>query len=342
MLQSGQMLYHPGNCLNVKKPFARACKICFHICPHQAISDYRELDLSRCTECGACMAACPSDGFADRGMDDFHEYLIQASEIILNCPQAVPMGFEISCLGLLDRDLWLTLMVYSYHKPVSLLTGVCSQCMDKDACANSVKLFKDIHAVWPDHPRIQISVKPDSGEAEPTSPSQTKQRQEENVRNWRDFGRKKIENLLPGLAADETYNIPKTRQWLAEALEIQAKIKIPFQALLVSDSCTSCGVCAAICPQGALTKRQKGETIQLVLEAVKCVQCNRCIEICQPQALSLGIKQFDSLLLHGKILLHEGSPRYCSSCGKQIFDNSEPPLCLACLTKDSNRRDFLR
>ena len=338
----GQMLFHPGNCINSKKPFARACRECVEKCPHQAISELHEINLQLCSECGVCMAVCPSDGVVDRALAGLHDYLFQAEEIVLNCPAAEPEGWEISCLGMLDRDLWLTLLVLASGKKVKLLTGRCAQCEDRQACLMSVSLFKEIHAQWPEHPAIEIVVKPEQvGSVERNLPKNPGMDAESGLRNWRELGRKKVEELLPGLAMETTYNIPLTRRWLAEALEITPRLKIPFMALTVSAECTSCGVCAAICPQGSLTKREKGQVLQLVLEPLECVQCGRCAEICQPKAMTFEVKALSVDVLKGKILLHEGQPRYCSNCGRQIFHNSEPALCLACATRDPDRHDVL-
>ncbi len=338
----GQMLFHPHNCINTKKPFARACRECVEKCPHQAISETHEIDLERCSECGVCMAVCPSDGVVDRSLEGLHDYLFQAEEIILNCPAAEPEGWEIPCLGIMDRDLWLAFLALASRKKIRLLTARCADCPDKEACLRSVSVFKEIHAQWPEHPQIQILVKPDQGEAEnrdlPKNPETVKER---GLHNWRELGRKKVEGFLPGLAAEQSNNIPLTRMWLAEVLESVTGLEVPFLALTVSDACTNCGVCVAICPQGALTKRQKGQALQLVLEPLQCVQCGRCVEICQPKALALEAKALPAGVLKGKILLHEGDPRFCSSCGKQIFDRSEPPLCMACATRDPDRHDIL-
>lgn len=348
-----QMVYHNGNCLNTKKPFARACRKCIEGCPQQAISEYRQLDGKRCTECGACMAGCPSDGFVDRNMDKLHDALFGAEEVILNCPQALPAGFEISCIGILDRDSWMALMLLAREKSVTVMTGVCAECQDRQACAASVQVFKQVHADWVDHPMVKIQVRPDTGEeglpAENASLKPVARRTAMSGLRLR--SREKVEEWLPSLVADEAYLIPKSRQWLLEALEKSPEVKIPFRALAVSDACTSCGVCAAICPQGALQKREerglgvegeaqekKVQTMRLILEPQKCVQCNRCVEVCRPQALSVEKKWLTHRLLTGKILIHEGSPKYCSRCGKQIFDNGD--LCLACSTSDPDGRGF--
>jgi len=348
-----QMVYHSGNCLNTKKPFARACRLCIESCPHQAISEYRQLEAKHCTECGACMAVCPSDGFVDRMMDKLHDYLMETQEIVLNCPQAIPSGFEISCLGILSRDGWLTLMLLAKEKPVTIITGVCAKCEDRQACAASVQTFKQVHADWPEHAVVRIQVRPDeeATEPEPNAGPPLSDVPRLKMTGWRQRGRDKIVEWLPNLAADETTSIPKYRQWLIEALEKTLEEKIPFRALFVADSCTSCGVCAAICPQGALqkqeemdsapedpTKEDKIASLRLILEPQKCVQCGRCVEICRPKALSFRTKRLSHRLLTGKILIHEGRPRYCSKCGKRIFDNSE--LCLVCSTSVPESSNF--
>ncbi|MDR3602193.1 MAG: 4Fe-4S binding protein [Desulfosporosinus sp.] len=348
-----QMVYHSGNCLNTKKPFARACRLCIERCPHQAISEYRQLEAKRCTECGACMAVCPSDGFVDRMMDKLHAYLFEANEIVLNCPQASPIGFEITCLGILNRDGWMTLMLLAKEKPVTIITGVCAECEDRRACAASVQTFKQVHGDWPEHAVVRLQVRPDEEAVEPATevvlPMSGVPRGE--MTSWRQKGRDKIEQWLPNLAGDETYALPKYRQWLLEVLEKTPTEKIPFRALSIADSCTSCGVCAAICPQGALqtreemnqgpedlTKEDKIASLRIILEPQKCVQCGRCVDVCRSKALSFSTKLLSHRLLTGKILIHEGSPSYCSRCGKRIFDNSE--LCLVCSTSGSDSQGF--
>jgi len=303
------------------------------------------------------MAVCPSDGFVDQTMDKLHDYLLGSEEIVLSCPQAIPLGFEIPCLGILDRDLWMTLMLLAKEKPTKIITGVCAECKDRQACASSVQTFKLVHSDWPEHPVVQIQVRPDQGsgvESEFTDYVERKSvPQKDSQVGWRQKSREKIEEWLPSMSADETYPIPKSRQWLIEAFEASTVEKIPFHALAIDDSCTNCGVCAAICPQGALQKREernldpqtedptKEEKItsqRLIFEPQKCLQCQRCVETCRSQSLTFRNKPLSHRLLTGKILIHEGSPKYCSRCGKRIFDNGE--LCLVCATSDPDSRGF--
>ncbi|WP_206813057.1 4Fe-4S binding protein [Paradesulfitobacterium ferrireducens] len=329
-----QMIHHPGNCLNHKKPYAQPCRLCVEACPHRAISAGMEINARACTECGACMAVCPSDGMVDHTVDAFYTYLAGADEINLHCPLAVQAGFEVPCLGLFDRDTWTGLMVLAEEKPVKIFTGVCSECEDKAACAQSVKLFNTLHAEWPEHEPLKIIVKPDNGIESLPQPT------EPEVRpiGLRARGKEKLEELLPGLKRDETYNIPRARTWLRELLNQRPHTRFPFSTLLVDESCTSCGVCALICPQGALSKREENGKLKLVFEPYQCVQCGRCVETCRPQALKFTVKMISPRLFSGKIRLHEGSSRYCSRCGKQIFDHSE--LCIACASAGPEKQNF--
>lgn len=348
-----QIVFHSGNCLNNKKPFVHPCRLCIESCPHQAITEDHQIDDNKCTECGICMAICPSDGFVDRRINDFHDYLLSTKEVILNCPQTEENGFEIPCLGIMDRDRWITLMILAKENKVAIHTGECAECEDSQACSASVQIFKQVHSDWVDHPAIQIHVHSVKyGKVDQTS---TKGISSESTKpylskiGWRKKSWDKVEQLLPRLSADETYPIPNSRECLLELLEKKMIDKIPFRALTVTDSCTSCGVCASICPQGALYKLkvevkttpepmidENISKIRLILEPRKCVHCERCVRVCNTQALSFHSKQLSHDFLEGKILIHEGSPTYCARCGKQLFENTE--LCRACSTLDPDSR----
>lgn len=358
MFAKCQMVYHHGNCLNTKKAFAQLCRICVDVCPHQAISEYHEIESKKCTECGLCMAACPSNGFVDRMSDKLQQILeSDKEEIILNCPQAQPAGLEIPCLGILDRDVWSTLILLSGRKSVKLFTGDCANCPDKQACAAAVKVFKELHADWPEHPELKILVKPDTGgeseakaEDEPKDDRKPEKKKDKKkvddqqiqairegfgLTDLRKKGIKAMESLLTEpYEGRESYPIPLSRQWLLRELQNHPQAKIPFRALTITQQCTGCGVCAKICPQGALELREQNNRHQIVYEPLKCVHCDRCLNSCQVQAMAFTRKRMDAKLLSGKVLIYEGNLRVCSQCGRQVFDTSEPPLCLICASSN--------
>ncbi|EHQ89669.1 4Fe-4S binding protein [Desulfosporosinus youngiae] len=333
MIYNCQIVYNHNNCLNTKKASDNLCRLCIDSCPHQAISVYRELDAKRCTECGICMAVCPSNGFVYRNSDKLYKYLENSEKVVLNCPQAIPAGHEILCLGIFDWDLWMTLMLYAREKELTIFTGVCVDCPDRKACGMSVQIFKELHKTWKDHPPVLIRVAADDGNSESALSVQARN----GRRGWRDIGRETFEAMRSGNTSGETYIIPKTRQFLEETWKSQKSgIEVlPIPALNVDESCTNCGECSEICPQGALTKTDTKEQLTLIYEPIKCARCQRCVSICRSKALSMEIKFLSYRLLTGKVLLYQGKRRFCSRCDKQVFDNIEPPLCMACATSDS-------
>ena len=348
MPETCQVLYHHDNCINTKKAFVQTCHLCSDYCPHEALSQYREIDPKKCTECGVCMAVCPTDGMADRQIDSFFEYVRNAEEVMLSCPEAMPGEYEIPCLGMFDRDTWILLMSLAKHKPVTVKTGVCAECADRNACQTSIGYFKQLHSEWPEHAVVQIKVDPyDEAAVNAVEQPQPKKNdlgadRRDAFLGWKKRSMDKIDSMFPTLTSSESWPVPKSRVNLVEYLADHPEEKVPYIALVISDECTSCGVCAAICPQGAITKRGDGkeEPMRMVLEPMKCVQCERCAIICRPKAITLENKSLSGRLLKGKIMLHEGKGLYCERCGTQLFERSEPMLCISCANTDASESYF--
>jgi len=338
-----QVLFHSGNCLNLKKPYPRECRLCIQYCPHGAINQLKDIAIDQCTECGVCMTVCPSDGFVDRDMDNLGKYLFSSEHIVLHCPLAEPKGFEIACLGMLDRDVWTTMLLLSKSKPVSVFTGDCGKCDDRQACAVSVACLKEILPHWQDHPPLKIEILPvqENTRQDTEDKNQGVRRQNQERMSLREQGKAKIKSIFPAIEAEETYDTPKARQWFVKALQKYPDKKIPYRSIKSTPSCTSCGVCTKICPQGALHLTQKEGKNRLIYEPVKCVQCNRCVDICGPKALHFEYVDFTYRFLSGKILLNESFARFCTKCGKQIFHQVEPQLCMACAAKDPSLKGIL-
>lgn len=354
------IVYQHENCLNTKKPFAQDCRICVEVCPHEALSEYHEISVQHCTECGLCVAACPSNGIIYRMAHQLEEYLLSdKEELVLSCSQAQSEGLAITCLGLLDRDAWSTLVLLAGNKRVDLITGDCSTCPNKPAFTETMKVLKELYADWPGHAKLNFYVKPviEETAAKPSElnsrriwnkksqeqRNEAAKRKELQLKGLRKRSIQAIENLLSDTNEDnKSYSIPLTRRCLLQAMEKNPQVKVPFRVLTVASECISCRVCVSVCPQEALRKRKEGEKQQLLFDPLKCVQCGRCIKICPPQALSLQVKFISADLLNSKILIHEGGISFCSKCGRQILDNNELNLCRVCATNDDRWLDFFQ
>ena len=157
---SQQFIFHLGQCINTKQSFASMCRQCIQLCPQGALNEKKEVNSAKCTDCGICMAVCPSDGFVDRAANELQEHIFEADPMILNCPAAQPEGYEINCIGMFDRDTWSTLMLLSAQKEVRILTGDCATCQDVKACAISVGTLKDLLSQWPLPNSMTIDILP--------------------------------------------------------------------------------------------------------------------------------------------------------------------------------------
>lgn len=246
------------------------------------------------------MAVCPSDGFTYCGVDKLFDYIDRAEKILLGCPQAIPEGYEIPCLGIFDRDLWMTLMLFAREKEVNILTGECGECPDCKACGQSVQIFNQVYRTWTKPPSLKIKVAPDDGRSEARSPIERKG----ESKGWRDATREKIAMVFPEITSDETYLIPKTRQFLKQVWSARADLVLNIPAIVVKENCSNCADCVAVCPQGALTKMENAGRQSLIYEPLKCVRCKRCVTVCRASAIALEDKALSYRLFTGRVLVH--------------------------------------
>lgn len=341
MKKYNDILFHQGNCLNYKKPFSQSCRICIQSCPHEAIRENKELDLEKCTECGICMAVCPSDGFVYRDMKNLCRYIFNSSEIVLNCPQTNAAGYEIPCLGIFDSDAWTAMLALKKKRNITVFIGDCSTCEDHQAALISRSVFENIKERWLNHSEITIKALPDGEDSsEPKAGKSLVKNNDPRLNftvrkrtNLRKIGMEKLNALFPALEAEESYDIPLTRQWLKEVLEQDFTERFPFYALAANGDCIGCGVCAKICPKNALHQVRDNGKSRLIYEPLKCVQCGRCVRTCGLKVLRFQYFNFSHKYLTGKIFLHECQILYCEECGKQLFRRNDHNLCPACASR---------
>jgi ferredoxin len=56
----------------------------------------------------------------------------------------------------------------------------------------------------------------------------------------------------------------------------------------ITDSCIACGLCASICPVGAITLADTGD--HYVVDPNKCIGCGACVSNCPVEAI-ISIKE---------------------------------------------------
>jgi formate hydrogenlyase subunit 6/NADH:ubiquinone oxidoreductase subunit I len=64
--------------------------------------------------------------------------------------------------------------------------------------------------------------------------------------------------------------------------------RVPGEIRIDQELCIDCGICASICPSGAL--RFDSQSQRLRFEAPRCLVCEQCIPSCPLEAISLVLE----------------------------------------------------
>ncbi len=99
----------------------------------------------------------------------------------------------------------------------------------------------------------------------------------------------------------------------------------------VSSKCTACGVCATLCPAGALAKERKDEEFCLSFNPGLCTGCRVCVETCMTKAIQIKeTARLNYLLDDTWIKVFEAKKKTCSVCRMDFVDNGSDicPLCM--------------
>jgi ferredoxin len=107
--------------------------------------------------------------------------------------------------------------------------------------------------------------------------------------------------------------------------------------MIANDHCTACGVCARICPTGAL-KLIAGEdnTYQLAFTSAACIACDACVQLCEPAALMRTTATLDEVLSSEVVALRSGTLRACTKCGAKFAAETGSELCSVCEFRRKN------
>ena len=132
--------------------------------------------------------------------------------------------------------------------------------------------------------------------------------------------RLRLAKVLPRLGKAEEEELPTSRA--------------PFYLLEINDACTACGLCAKLCPTGALAFTAKEGSFTLEFIPLACVGCDVCALICPVDAIELRspVRPLDFLKAM-KVVLQEGKLLPCEECGIPFKPHGEEQLCHTCRLK---------
>jgi len=100
-------------------------------------------------------------------------------------------------------------------------------------------------------------------------------------------------------------------------------------AIEIADVCESSGLCAAICPTGALCRDESKDTISLRFVPALCIACGECQRACPSKALCLWPDGDGTMRLEQRILIKRRTIA-CESCGDRFVPIGDAQLCPFC------------
>lgn len=115
---------------------------------------------------------------------------------------------------------------------------------------------------------------------------------------------------------------PRRRLRLYEeltALTGQGHTPATLPRLSVSDACQGHGICAALCPTGALRRQTDNGASTLFLEAGLCIACRLCEQSCPEQAIHVDAPDGGEAAIE----LHRLTERQCRDCGRAFAAGSD-------------------
>jgi ferredoxin len=302
------------------------CRHCLEQCAYGALSIGSggiDVDHLKCTDCGNCVASCPTGSLQSEALRDtlFVDWLGRA------CTEpgfSLVMGSEDALMRLYwyCGDSQFANTVFMEHPSVNSLTMMHFLFLFAIGIRNVILLD--------DEKKVMDSTSARSLEAEGTGEILNTLFGVENF--VQHCSPRKIPELTPGSDTDilenrySDFSFSSRRQKLVSVLEFLRdkagtdRVEFTGPAFttfglieLDTEICTTCLACLNACMTGALASDP--ENFRLIHEPAKCVQCGACAATCPENALKLrpGLVLDDTFFKSSALI--ETEPMICRDCG---------------------------
>lgn len=346
-----------ASCLPVRFP-EQTCGLCASACPTQVIDLIADgLRLNEgCIGCGQCAATCPTGALSVDGFALPVTLPPSDAPIHVDCwrvpfAESPPGALRVPCLAGISAGWLLALFdlaAASGERSIVLL--------DRSACGGCTASagMADLHAtldevvVWllacgvAEERLPRFVTQAARGPLAPNIPTSAGE-----VRiDRRGFFRGLMGGVARGaeqiaavqFGADDPTDRPIVlRETVAplERMRIVAALtaiaarhhrEVPAQALphLSLADCSAHGVCAHVCPTGALVREEQDDTAELKFFAARCIACGQCARVCPDRALRVAATGGTAVVA----VLARWQAHECTACGETFFGAGE--TCPGC------------
>lgn len=370
-----QLQVSAERCLNARFKQIN-CRVCIEVCPVDAIQitgGAVAIDAEVCVRCGACVWPCPPEVFAlPHVLQVKLREIAQAAGVApieLRCPQQSGDQTRVADVTIVQHPRCLAelapsqLIELAANRDVWINDAVCAACPIGTA-SNSIERAvveanrwraafnrpRQIHLLSAEIDRlVEVHAARVIDSVHPPSDRRA---------FFKLFTRTLIEaGTRAAGESDRTWvddrrlpqHVPIERVGLLNAIEKLGKpqaLSLDLPRVQVQESdCTACGLCAKLCPTGALRFQSDDARFALDFSAALCVDCGICEKACPTQAVTLShdlpLSEFSE---HKTQRLVDGSLAPCSVCQTPTAVQANAPaaavvLCEVCrATADKPRR----
>ena len=322
---------HPAldesRCRNTRQT-KQSCTHCRTICS-SGVFDSGTPDWNRCSNCGLCVAACPSRALTPSSIwtsDALDHYSQNADSITISChAQRTAADWKLPCLAALP---WELAALFALKGRVTLCTAACQNCetwnTEPPVCKEHIQQLFTTLETFLGSERFQQSVASDN-----TSSSRVRQF---SRREAFSFFAVKSKTAAGSLMPDLDSIVPDGFFWrrlLADRAHTCTMLLPSF-----TQNCSACGRCTRLCPGDAL-HRVQDETNPSIwymgLIPWRCTGCGLCETVCPYSGITAPHPAVQESIR--KPVLHKIHAGVCNRCGEPVYPPDDSSLCTGCLAE---------
>lgn len=348
----GRPFFSAQHCIN-KKQTKHRCRTCAQLCPAGAIPENPargKINWEACTNCGLCVAQCPSRCFSpDLMAQKVYSDPIKSEAVGIVCAEAGKRR-NVRKVECVCGTPWEWLAALALQTRVIIYTGACENCKktgQKEHMAEKLKRVEEFLGSRLYRERVETTDDLQSFHPDVVGPRLDRREffgmLTHGLKQSAAYG---VSSVIPFPDEDAAKNALVYRKYLAGAVksgyvEAKEKNEAPpsYRVLLPvhNKNCFACGICERICPHHALsTQEEKDGTRVIDVTPADCTGCGLCTLLCPYGGID-GLELTEVQHMDRQPLVQVRSES-CARCGTAIRPETKDSLCPACAARGKRRK----
>lgn len=336
------------------------CRVCVEVCPEGAITlDLGPAVSERCTRCGLCQTACPTEVFQGEFHSD-QRLLARIAPLLrperrtaggrallVHCSEAEAQHREsvaVPCLGSVTGNFLLGAVALGAN-PLMLVRGDCGSCRlgaGKELLDGAIAAYTALAAaLGRDGSAVKLERRQRNARASSARRKLLARVAGGGTQGSGDWPAPGIETGETSAGEGERGTGPtpgramllgllRSASW-SPSPTLRYDRRLPWASLRIDQrECAACGTCVNLCPTGAITRRIADGRLAHHFSSALCVDCRLCLEACPQQVIG-----FDAEFDARDLVRQEARPitgirlHACEICGDTLPEH-QGRFCVTC------------